>query len=150
MQLLFISFAIVLQLLLKNVSTKFTTADYLDSLDYLICGQINKPSVEDCEKLFDHLDRYYDCLLGLLESLREKDVYAGEAIANYWALGRPGFTQDFDVHIYQKLQDILRATDREMNLFFDKVEKIKALWEEFREECENNRYFCEPSPVLFS
>lgn len=134
----------------QSALSKFTTADYLDSLDFLICGQITKPSVDDCEKLYDHLDRYNDCLLSLLESLRAKDTYVGEAIAHYWALGKPEFTQDYDVDVYKKLQDVLRATDREMGIFFDKIEAIKALWEEFREECEQNKYFCEPSTVLFS
>ncbi|KAG8311705.1 hypothetical protein J6590_037315 [Homalodisca vitripennis] len=129
---------------------KFTTADYLESLDHLICGQITQPSLEDCERLYDHLDRYYDCLLGLLESLRQQDPYTGEAIANYWALGQPEFTQDYDVEVYKKLENILRATNRQMNLFFDKIEKIKTLWQEFKEECEKNKYYCEPSPVLFS
>uniref|UniRef100_A0A1B6K9Z0 DUF3456 domain-containing protein n=1 Tax=Graphocephala atropunctata TaxID=36148 RepID=A0A1B6K9Z0_9HEMI len=134
----------------RDCYAKFTTADYLESLDHLICGQITQPSLEDCERLYDHLDRYYDCLLGLLESLRQQDPYTGEAIAHYWALGEPEFAKDYDVEVYKKLENIMRATDREMSLFFEKVEKIKGLWEEFKEECEKNKYYCEPSPVLFS
>ncbi|KAG8311704.1 hypothetical protein J6590_037314 [Homalodisca vitripennis] len=132
-----------------SASNKYTTADYLDSLDYIICSQITEPTTEYCEKLYDHLDKYCDVLQSLLEQLRRKDSEAGEAIANYWALGKPKFTQKYDAQVLDKLKKTLRESNEDVELFDRKIGKVKILWDEFKEECMKNKHFCDPTGVLF-
>lgn len=129
---------------------KYSTADYLDSLDYIICSQITDPTAGDrCDTLYDHLDKYHDSLNVLLDHLKGKHSEEGEAIAKYWSMETPKFTQDYDVPTFQRLEAILRETNKDINLFYQKIDRVKILWNEFKEECERNEYFCEPSTFIF-
>lgn len=127
-----------------QVNCKYTSADYLKSLDDVICRYINEPTAEASEHLYEDLDLYKDALESLLECVKAKDISVQEAVINYWASGKPRFTQDNEVWVYKKMQSFLRFTDLEMGKFFGKIEEVKSMWDKFKEECEKDIEFCAP------